>query len=103
MKRFEFPLQRVADWREKQLTLEEIKLERLNADLSILDARRRALDTEQAAVDRTVVRATVSAEELQHIDAFRRYARNQRTLIAAQRAQAERLIAEQRTKLMEAR
>ncbi len=104
MKRFEFPLQRVADWREKQLTLEEMKLERLNGDLSLLDGRRRALDTEQTAADRAVLQArTVTSEELQRLDAFRRYATNQRALIAGQRAQAERLIAEQRTKLLEAR
>lgn len=104
MKRFEFPLQRVADWREKQLVLEEVKLERLNAELRILDARRTALDTQQAASDRAVLQArTVASEELHRLDDFRRYAKNQRSLIAGQRTQAERKIDEQRTTLLEAR
>ena len=104
MRRFEFPLQRVADWREKQLAIEEVKLERLNAELRILDARRIALDSEQAACDRQVLRAgTVTAGELHLLDSFRRYAKNQRTLIAGQRTSAEVKIGEQRTALLEAR
>jgi flagellar biosynthesis chaperone FliJ len=104
VRRFEFPLQRVADWREKQLTLEEVKLERLNAEVKILDARRAALDTQQAASDRGVLRtSTIASEELHRLHDFRRYAKNQRALIAGQRAQAEGRIEEQRTRLLEAR
>ena len=75
MKRFEFPLERVMQWREKQVSLEESRLERLNSELTILDARRRSLDQEQIQSARAVVEASsVTAAQLESIDLFRRYA-----------------------------
>jgi flagellar export protein FliJ len=104
MKRFHFPLDRVLDWREKQLEIEESRLERLAGELRILDARRDALDAQQRESDLSVTRSNLfSASDLQSIDSFRRYATRERTIIASQHARIEQQIEEQRARLLEAR
>lgn len=104
MKRFQFPLDRVLDWREKQLEIEESRLERLTAELHILDSRREGLDTQQRESDLSVTRSNLfSASDLQSIDSFRRYAARERTIIAAQRVKIEQQIEQQRARLLEAR
>src|SRR5947209_1542707 len=104
MKRFDFPLQRVMDIREKQVAIEEAKLGRLNAEAQILDARRAALDSEEARVAQSIVSAAViSSADLAAIDSFRRYLKVQRAAVEQQREDAGRRTAQQREALLEAR
>jgi len=104
MKRFEFRLDRVVAWREEQLDLEESRLHQFQAELQHLEARRTALDSEEAASANALVRvAAVSAEDLHQEDRFRRYAAHERELIALKKTATERSINEQRARVLEAR
>ncbi len=104
MKRFDFPLQRVMDIREKQVAIEEAKLARLNAEVEILDARRAALDSEDTRVSQSIVSATaISSADLAAMDSFRRYLKAQRAAVEQQREDAGRRTAQQREALLEAR
>ena len=104
MKRFEFRLERVVAWREEQLAVEEAQLHQLQAESASLDARRLALDVEQAAAARALVRAaTITAQDLHSEDGFRRYAARERERIAVQKTETERRIVDQRKRVLEAR
>jgi hypothetical protein len=104
MKRFEFRLERVAAWREEQLALEESRLHQFQAELRSLEARRAALESEEAASARALVTAaSLTAEDLHREDQFRRYAARQRELMAAQKTVTERKINDQRARVLEAR
>jgi hypothetical protein len=104
MKRFEFRLERVVAWREEQLDVEECRLHQFQAELRNLEARRAALESEEATSAGALVRAAaLTAEDLHREDQFRRYAARQRELIAAQKTATERKINEQRARVLEAR
>ena len=80
MKRFEFRLERVAAWREEQLELEESRLHQFQGELQHLEARRTALDSEEAASARPLLTAaSLTAEDLHREDRFRRYAARERS------------------------
>jgi flagellar export protein FliJ len=74
MKRFEFRLDRVRDFRRQQLELEETKLERLHAEHRELDAEFLRLENE-AAGTRSSLMVTTSAEgrELMPADRYLRH------------------------------
>jgi flagellar export protein FliJ len=103
MKTFTFPLERVRQWREKQVTIEEAGLQQLFSERNLLEERRKLLEQEARESAAAVLRAKAfDALELQAIDAFRRYAVAQRAAIAAAVDQCDQRIAEQRAKLLEA-
>jgi flagellar export protein FliJ len=103
MKTFTFSLERVRQWREKQVTLEEAELQRLFSERSLLEERRKVLEQEARESATAVVRAkAIEALELQAIDAFHRYVVAQRAAIAAALEQCDQRIDAQRTKLLEA-
>ncbi len=104
MKKFDFPLERVRQWREKQLTLEEAKLQQLFSEKSLIEQRRELLEHEAEESAATVLRAkAMESAELQAIDAFRRHVVAQRGVIASLIAQCETRIVAQRVQLTEAR
>ena len=104
MKRFDFPLERVREWREKQLAVEEAKLERLFAELGAIAAARVELDAEQARNEQMVVQSSgVTASDLQALDGFRRYVKAERARIENLRADCDKRIKEQRAAILEAR
>jgi flagellar export protein FliJ len=104
MKKFDFRLERVRQWREKQISIEEARLERLFAESAAIHSRIAELEREQQRNEASVTRATgVEAVELEAIDAFRRHAKIQRRLLAEQQAGCARRIETQRAALMEAR
>ena len=104
MKRFDFPLERVREWREKQAAVEEAKLERLFGELSAIASARAELDAEQARNEQMVVQsAGVSASDLQALDGFRRYVKAERARIENLRADCDKRIDEQRAVILDAR
>jgi hypothetical protein len=104
VKKFTFTLERVRQWREKQLALEELHLQQLFSEKTLVEERRALLEREaRESVDIVVRAVAVEASELQAIDGFRRFVTAQRIVIAATLADCDRRIAEQRLKLMEAR
>lgn len=104
MKKFTFPLERVREWREKQITVEQARLERLLSEKSLIECRRDTLERESRENAAAIAHsASVTSEQLEALDTFHRYVVSQRGVIAPMLADYERRISEQRTRLMEAR
>ena len=103
MKRFEFRLERVLNWRRSRLDLETAALGRLHASAQAIDLRRQELETERSAAARSLVTAgSVDAQQLAALDAFRGWVRQERERLARERAACERKIEEQRRIAVEA-
>ena len=103
MKRFQFPLERVRRWRGEQADLEEMKLERLFADLNGMERQREELSAERTQAE-TILNCgqPISADELSRLDAFRQYVQARcNALHRLEREQAAK-IAEQRQRVMQA-
>ncbi len=79
MKKFEFPLSRVLDWRRTEAQIEESKLEQLFAELRGIEAREVTVRAELARSE-SVVRAApaLMGAELAVLDAFKRAAAQER-------------------------
>jgi len=104
MKRFQFPLDRVRRWRQEQAALEEVQLQRWYAQLAALDEERTRAEDERAASERKVLgQASVQADELQALDAYRRHVRSRIGGIERRRGEVTAGIEKQRQLLMEAR
>ncbi len=103
MKKFTFTLERVRQWRENQVAIEQARVDELISQKSLVESRRLLLEREANDSAALVNRTTAGATELRAIDAFRRYVIQQRSVLAASAADFEKRISEQRIKLMEAR
>jgi flagellar export protein FliJ len=104
VKKFSFSLDRVREWREKQLTVEEARLQQLFGERATLELRRQALDHEAEETSRAIAyAASVVAADLRALDAFRRYAIQERARIRTALDDCARRIAEQQKLVMEAR
>jgi hypothetical protein len=104
MKAFEFRLERVRQFREKQLTLEESKLEGLLAELTQIEQQAARLDQDHRHNEKSVIGArSVSATELRAIDSFRQYVRIQHHVLAERRSDSLKRIEAQRNAILEAR
>ena len=96
MKKFEFPLARVLEWRRTRATLEESRLGRLNRELRGLESRAAITRTQQEQSERALrASASLTGTELVAFDSHKRFltaecerlsglAANCRTRIAAQ-------------------
>jgi hypothetical protein len=60
MKKFHFSLDRVLDWRRTQVRMEQIKLERMLAELQRLESLAAAVQAERAEAQRAVIQASSS-------------------------------------------
>jgi flagellar export protein FliJ len=104
MKRFEFPLERVRRWRREQAALEELKLQRWHAQLAALGEERVRVENERAASERSILaQASVVAEELQALDAYRAHVRSRIGGIERRRGEVTAEVEKQRERLAEAR
>lgn len=104
MKRFHFGLERVRQWRDKQVALEEARLERLFAEKAMLEDQRTNLKRE-ALESATAVKSarSITAAELARADDFNRYVIAQRAVLAAKLSNCDSRIAQQQRTVMEAR
>ena len=101
---FRFPLQKVLDWRQTQLELEEIKFKRQAAALDELDRARAAL--EAAGVKAEVqVRdwSPLSGRDLAALGSFRFYIKMKERDIATRRAECQEKLYVQQRVMLEAR
>jgi flagellar export protein FliJ len=72
VKKFNFPLGRVMDFRRAQARIEEVKLEGLHAELRALDTREAALNAQQAQSEKALKAATsVTGFDLELFDSYR--------------------------------
>jgi hypothetical protein len=102
--RFQFPLERVLDWRRKQLELEEARFQQAVANVATVDKARLELETGVAQAE-TAVRewGRVAAWELRALAEYRAHVRDEEARLAVRRAQCERAQAEHQAAMMEAR
>jgi flagellar export protein FliJ len=72
MKKFQFPLDRVLDWRRTQARMEQIKLQRMLAELRQLELQAASVLGEREAAQRAVVQSSSSlGSELQAFSSYR--------------------------------
>lgn len=104
MKRFEFRLQRVMEWRESQLEIELATLGRLTAEGMAIDRRRQQVENECRSAEKSLVAGTaVEAQQLAALDGFRIWTRQECERLVRKRAECEKLIEDQRRQVVEAR
>ena len=104
MKRFSFPLDRVRRWRLEQLNVEEMKLQRLRAELEGLAASKRLVQDKLTQTQWQVLgQAYMQSSELETLDSYRLHIRGRiRELEHSEWERGVKLM-EQRTKVIEAR
>jgi flagellar export protein FliJ len=96
MKKFEFPLDRVLDWRRTQVRVEKSNLERLYSEMHGLDARKAALETARAESEQSLlVSGRATGQELAAFDKFSRFTVAERTRLEAVRVECSQRIAAQ--------
>jgi len=104
MKRFDFPLERVRRWRQEQAALEELKLRQLRAETERLAAVRHKIQTDAAQSHQHVFsQPRIESLSLESLDSYRRYTANQVRNLETRERQWEAKIADQLSRVMEAR
>jgi len=104
MKAFRFPLQRVLEWRSLQLRVEEEKLAALQQQLtSLLQLREKLAAARNRSESHLFASGTAAGSELQSWALYQARLAKQQELLETQLAQCEKLIVEQRQRLLKAR
>jgi len=103
MKRFEFRLSRVLDFRREQADLERSRLQGLLAQVRRIEDEKESLQT-QATEARNQVRrcACVPGEELSALSAFERHIRNQTARLDQLRYESQLRVRRQQSTVIEA-
>ncbi|HBY59017.1 MAG TPA: hypothetical protein DEH78_04300 [Solibacterales bacterium] len=100
MKRFEFPLRRVKDLRERQAEVEEEVLRRRQLELDEVERRKEALAAEYARQEEAAAREPA---ELAALEVYRRFVARKQAELDAEALECRRRIDEQRAVVIEAR
>jgi flagellar FliJ protein len=104
MKTFRFPLQRVLEWRALQLRVEEEKLASLQQRLTALVQLREKLASERDRSESHLFSSgTAAGSDLQSWALYQARLAKQQDLLKTQLLQCEKLVLEQRQKLLKAR
>jgi flagellar export protein FliJ len=104
MKRFQFRLGRVLDWRRTELELEERRLKQLHASIALLERERAALESAGDQASRALLtQAAVDGTELHALSAYRAAVTLQSIRLDQKRRQLQTDLAAQQQKLLEAR
>jgi flagellar export protein FliJ len=104
VKTFQFPLQRVFDWRALQMRAEEEKLSAMQHRLGALVHRENALTAAELKSSLGLLKlSSIGGGDLQALAAFQLRMKNERGSLKAARLQLEKQVAEQRTRLLKAR
>jgi flagellar FliJ protein len=104
MKTFRFPLQRVLEWRSLQQRVEEEKLAGLQQQhASLLQVREQLAAARDRSESHLFASGYAGGSELQSWALYEARLAKQRELLKARLAQCEKLIAEQRQRLLKAR
>jgi len=104
MKTFRFPLQRVLEWRALQLRVEEEKLAGLQQQLThLLQLREKLAAERNRSQAHLFASGTAAGSDLQTWALYQARLVKQQELLKTQLLQCEKLILEQRQRLMKAR
>ncbi len=103
MKRFDFPLERVRQFRREQAEIEEAKLGAALRVRREIERQREVLLEQRAEAERVALDKVVqNAVELAALDAFRRHVRSRRESLARKITESDARITEQRRTVAEA-
>jgi flagellar export protein FliJ len=104
MKSFQFPLQRVLDWRTLRMRAEEEKLASLQQKLAALLHRETTLTAAELKSEMGLLQLpAIEGSDLRALAAFQLRIRRERAVLKAERTQCETHIDEQRQRLLKAR
>jgi flagellar export protein FliJ len=104
MKTFQFPLQRVLEYRELQMRTEEEKLSTIQNQLAEMLHRENALTAAQLNAEMNLLgRPVVEATEFRALSAFQLRIRSEKVSLVTARKTLETQIAEQRKRLLKVR
>jgi len=103
MKKFQFPLDRVREYRCLQMEGEQVKLEELHARLIALEEMAAELVRQKQQAEQSVVGSSSTGLDLQHYAGYRGYAVRVAAMVAERRQAVLRDIEAQRARLLEAR
>jgi len=104
MTRFQFRLQRVLEWRGKQLELEEARFKQCLAEVADVDQRRTAMEAAQLDAERQLRhRGNVLGQDLAALAGYRRFAQDRIRRLALERVEAGKRLAAQEQTMLEAR
>ena len=104
MKIFRFPLQRVLEWRALQLRVEEEKLAGLQQQLaSLLELREKLAAERNRSESHLFASGTAAGSDLQSWALYQARLAKQQELLKTHLAQCEKLVLEQRQRLLKAR
>ena len=104
MKTFRFPLQRVLEWRALQLRLEEEKLAGLQQHLvTLLEMREKLAAERNRSESHLFASGAAAGSDLQSWALYQARLAKQQELLATQLVQCEKLVLEQRQRLLKAR
>ncbi len=104
MKRFDFPLEKVRQWRNEQAGLEEMKLQRIYSELRAIDEGRKRVEEELAEASRQVRgRPVPEVVDLVNLDTFRLFTASRLLQIEDVRRKCHAQVEQQRQQLVEAR
>ena len=93
MKKFAFPLERVMDFRRTQARLEEIKLERLYAELRALDTREVALIEQRVQSEKALKSmASVTGQDLELFSGYQLAAKKEQKRMDKSRGECRKFI-----------
>ncbi len=96
MKKFAFPLERVMDFRRTQARLEEIKLERLYAELRALDTRDVALVAQRVQSEKALKSLpSVTGQDLELFSGYQSATKQEQKRIDKSRGECRKFIAAQ--------
>ena len=104
MKRFDFPLEKVRQWRNEQAGLEEMKLQRIYSELRAIDEGRKRVEEELAEASRQVRgRPVPEVVDLVNLDTFRLFTASRLLQIEEAWRKCHAQVEQQRQQLVEAR
>jgi flagellar FliJ protein len=104
MKTFRFPLQRVLEWRALQLRVEEEKLAGLQQQLAaLLQSRENLAAARKRSESHLFASGAAAGSDLQSWALYQARLAKQQEVLKTQLLQCERLILEQRQRLLKAR
>jgi flagellar export protein FliJ len=104
MKRFQFRLGRVLDWRRTELDLEESRLKQLHASIALLERERAELEAAGDHASRALLtQAAVDGTELHALSAYRAALKLQAVRLNQKRRERQADLAAQQQTLLEAR
>ena len=104
MTRFHFPLQKVLEWRGKQLQLEEARFKQRIADLAEIDQKLTAIETAEWNAEKQLHRGSgIFGEDLAALGNYHRFARGRIRQLVSERAEALKRLAAQEQTMLEAR